>query len=68
MKRNGFTLIELIIVIAILGIVAAITMSALSGNGDGSRCIAGYKHTWGGRYDSGRQILDENGRAIPCGK
>lgn len=75
--KNGFTLIELMIVIAIIGIVAAIAFPVMLGHSSPSsvsfgvtgmveeRCIGGYKFVIG---QEGRpaQILNEFGKGVPC--
>jgi prepilin-type N-terminal cleavage/methylation domain-containing protein len=64
MKSNGFTLIELMIVIAIIGILLAVIVPAFSTtqNADGSICRYDMK------YDraTGRQVIGPNGGGIPC--
>ena len=78
MKQRGFTLIELMIVIAIIGILAAIVAPILFGSGQNnnsiswglngmteSRCIEGYKFVVGERGQA-RQILDEFGKGVRC--
>ncbi len=69
-KMKGFTLVELIIVLAMVGICAAVIGSLIGGTGNikdtlqGVRCIAGYKAIVG-PYQT-QQLFDENNRAIPC--
>lgn len=76
-SAKGFTLIELMIVIAIIGIVAAMATPMIMGSTRDSadwsattgwveqRCIGGYKFVKAQR-GSPTQILDEHGHGVKC--
>lgn len=60
--QKGFTLIEVMIVVAILGILAAVVMGGNSGGRSNTYCAGGYVFD----VRSGKQVLDENGGGVPC--
>lgn len=77
MKQRGFTLIELMIVVAIIGIIGMMVFNVVMGAGVNStisygingmtevRCIDGYKFVIGDRGQA-RQVMDEFGKGAKC--
>ena len=77
MKQRGFTLIEVMVVVAIIAILAAVAVPAIFGVKGGSnisygingiaesRCIEGYKFVLDNKGNA-RQILDEFGKGVRC--
>lgn len=79
LQSKGFTLIELMIVIAIVAILAAILLPVFFGTSNGSanevsvgwngvtesRCIDGYKFIVG-EGGQARQVMDEYGHGVRC--
>ena len=75
MKTRGFTLIEMMIVISIIGIVLAITFNAVNGDSNKvqfgvngmseTRCINGYTFIVG-RNGSVQQMLNAQGGGVQC--
>ena len=77
-KRQGFTIIEFLILLAFIGIVAMVVISAIAGttaqgnslsfgfNGvTETRCIDGFKFVVGADGNA-RQVLDEFGKGARC--
>ncbi len=66
-KQTGFTLIELMIVVAIIATVIVIIVESATGHGFGTLCKGGmlFNIDHNG-YE--QQIFDENGYGISCGE
>ena len=73
-KRNGFSLIELIIVLSICGILAAtIVQNVVNYRKHGKflplspeRCVSGYKFLYNVANGNMTQVLNGQGHGIPC--
>lgn len=67
MKAKGFTLIEMMIGLAILGIITVTVVEVIGGN---TTCINGYvfAKSYAGKYGGSNltQILDDQGHGIKC--
>lgn len=68
-KRNGFTLIELMIVIAIIGIIVSVIFPAITGESTSrpdTQCIGGMMFTNPYDSDEAKQIISAQGKGISC--
>lgn len=77
MKQHGFTIIEMMIVVAIVAIVGMIVIGGITGTNSGNtvswgvngmtemRCINGYTFIVS-HNGQARQVLDEFGKAAKC--
>ena len=76
MRNRGFTLIELMVTIAILGILGMVVFGAITGANSGNtisygingvvemRCINGLEFTVSNGH--ARQVYDQLGHGVPC--
>ena len=75
-KMKGFTAVEVLIVIAILGILIALGINAYNGKSSGTisygfngaletRCVGGHFFVIGPKGQL-EQVLDSKGNGVPC--
>ena len=62
--RKGFTLAEVLVTLAVIGVVAALTIPSLMKNSEKQQWIAGYKNTYSIINQATRMVIADNGGTL----